>query len=281
MKLLLGLSLLLSSTSFGQTLNVLSWWGYVNNSTLQNLVQETCDVNLSIDSYYTDNEFIERILLNQESYDIAIFSNILTKLVSAKLALTQSPLQNTVNHYLPAIQDHLAKVKNPKNFYIYGLTISGILINKNITTYQHVANNFFELANNYKLIILDDPIEGLQFINHHNNINYKNLYITNGYNKIYQSANFAAAFIWAGDALENIKQHHELKFYLDDQYSHLTYDIITHLNNDEKTICATKVLLSHKAQEIMQDNDLYLSPLGIEPKDKTQRQIYYKFINNM
>ncbi len=269
---LIFLGFLIKSSTFANTVNILSWWGYANNPQIQNLVKKSCKINLSIDSYYSDNEFLDRIKLYKNTYDIVIFSNTIANLIKSEIKLNKSSLKYITDNYLGIIKNNLLRANYPDNFYIYGLTVSGILYSR------------LEINNSAKYIILDDPIEGptgIKILKKYNkNINYKNLYITNGYNKIYQQGDFTAAFIWAGDAIENIKKHHNFKFQTDPEYSRITYDILAHLNDYQSTMCATKVLLSKKAQEIMQNNDFYLSPLDINIKDQ---EIFkkFKFLDNI
>ena len=52
------LSILLSTNAFSKpAVNILSWWDYINSEEIIKLVENKCNVDVSIDEFYSNDEF--------------------------------------------------------------------------------------------------------------------------------------------------------------------------------------------------------------------------------
>jgi spermidine/putrescine-binding protein len=65
-----------------RSVNVITWWGYLDSPEVAQEVKKQCHVNLSHDTYYTNNEFLRRVNTNKTRYDIIIFTQTIYDLVN-------------------------------------------------------------------------------------------------------------------------------------------------------------------------------------------------------
>src|SRR5262245_4866842 len=88
----------LSSTSLfaleKSTVNILSWFGYLGSPEIIQLVEKECNVGLSVDEYYSNEEFIRRWKVQKDEYDVLIFSNLLYKGLKENIALKNTSLSS-------------------------------------------------------------------------------------------------------------------------------------------------------------------------------------------
>lgn len=59
------------------TVNILTWFGYLNSLEVTKLVDENCHTNLPFDEYYSNGEFLRRWKAGKDNYDIVVFANFL------------------------------------------------------------------------------------------------------------------------------------------------------------------------------------------------------------
>ena len=295
------------------TVNILTWWGYLDSNDLISMVEKECNVKISYDEYYTNIEFLRRWKTQRQNYDIVIFSETIYDLVKDEIALKTGSLYELSQDYHPIIKEQYERYNFPPNvtFYIHSLT--GFLWNPDVVslTKNEKLYSIFEKAKDKITIILDDPAEAEKLISlgyyeaihgekegkgYKNKLipltvkNFKKLiqqskvYIVNDYNKIYTNKDFAFAFIWSGDAVTYLKKSEKkYKFLVHDNLSYVSSDLLAHLNHKDHVIATAKALMSKKAMGLVQNNEYYFSPyLDIsDVNDPVFLKVYKQFIKEL
>ena len=63
-------------------INVMVWYGYLDDPKITKLVEQKCNVTMSHDTYYSNDEFLNRFNKNEKHYDLIIFSDTIFNTVS-------------------------------------------------------------------------------------------------------------------------------------------------------------------------------------------------------
>lgn len=288
------------------TVNVLTWWGYLNYPEIKNEIEKKCNVNISYDEYYSNDEFLQRFSKEHNNYDITIFSYTIYNLIKDKIALKHSDLWKNSLQYNPIIKQHYDQGKFPPNVVFFQHSLTGFLWNPAIINISP-SDQIFSIFNKAKtnlVVMIDDPVEAtnlmkLGFREQNKNIsdsniltinNFKQLtqnskvYITNGDNNIYNKPNFAFAYSWSGDAIAIItNSKNNDQFLIHPKLSYITADFLAVLNNKPEVNCVAKVLSSSEILNFIQNKDYYFSPYINEnniPKSKF-RNIYLDFLKKL
>lgn len=285
--------ILVSSSMFAATsqqtyVNVLSWWGYLDDPKISHIVQTQCHVHLSYDEYYSNQEFLKRFEKAQPSYDIIIFSNIMYGVIKNQIKLDNSTLSQVSENYYPFIKEHYQKSNFPGNVAYFSTSIMGFLWNPSVINLSQSDSiiDAFKKAQKLDVVLVDDPMEAnniMRLINYNspnsfaksgdnifltsNNIKKitgnSNIYISNDYGKIYSSPKFAFAYLWSGDAFyDNQQQNNKYNFLATKNTSYICTDLIAQLNNNPATTCVARVLASKQVLNIVQNSNFYFSPYG-------------------
>ena len=134
----------------------------------------------------------------------------------------------------------------------------------------------FTKAKNNRVVLIDDPIEVRNMIRLGNNkqlqLNLRNLKtmvqsaqvtLTNDYNKIYESPNFAFSYTWSGDAILDMQTSGKpYQFLIHPKTSFICTDLLAQTKDNSEATCVAKVLSSKKAMNILQNKNYYFSPYG-------------------
>ncbi len=291
-----------TSNSSKNTVNVLTWWGYLNHPEIINSVENQCGVKLSFDEYYSNEEFLRR-WREKKNYSVIIFSNTIYPIIKKDVAIKNSPLRKRAFDYAPIIKNHYFQSNYPPNVIYYIHSLTGFLWNSEAIklTQKDSISDIFEKAKNNYIIFIDDPTEELNLFQTEKNINNpsgiltlsnfhqltKNnnrIFITNDYSRLYENSNFAFSFIWSGDAIDNLKESHKkLLFMIHPKLSYISTDLLAVLNNDKETLCVANSLTSKANMAILQNKDYYFSPyLNIEDvQDNVFKEIYKDFLQKL
>lgn len=295
------------------TVNILQWWGYiVSTDPYVKKIEDECNVNISYDQYYSNDEFIQRMKIPDTSYDIVIFSETIYKAMQNKIARHNSTLYKMAQDYYPAIREEYNRMHFPSNvlFFIHSLT--GFLYNPKNIHFSEKDDIFqlFSKAKNKLVVMIDDPIEaefllslglretGSKEADLDQNIglvpltidNFQKLYngtqfiITNLPNRIINYPNFAFAFQWSGDAIANIKNNQgNLDFFVHPKLSYVTSDLIATLNNKQSSVCVARYLASKWFLNHEQNLTYYFSPYGdgSEINDPSLKKIFNDWIKHL
>ncbi|MDR3478611.1 MAG: hypothetical protein P4M14_11340 [Gammaproteobacteria bacterium] len=116
--LIVTFALLILKTQLGygeeasKLVNVLTWWGYMDDSTSR-LIKEKCNVILSYDTYSSNYDMLNRWHSAEGKYDILIFSNTIYDVLKNEVALQNSNLSKKSAYYNPIIKEKYIKSHSP------------------------------------------------------------------------------------------------------------------------------------------------------------------------
>ena len=95
------------------TVNILTWWGYLDDPGLIARTEKACDVKISHDVYYSNDEFLRRWRGSEDNYDILIFTESIYNSAAPHLPIIETPLWQEANDYNPVIKAHYFEKKIP------------------------------------------------------------------------------------------------------------------------------------------------------------------------
>src|SRR5437870_4118355 len=75
---------------YHQTINILTWWGYLKYPELIKNAEKECKVNISFDEYFSNDEFLRRWVGQEKFYNIIIFSDTIYNVVKHKLQVIKN-----------------------------------------------------------------------------------------------------------------------------------------------------------------------------------------------
>lgn len=284
------------------TVNILTWWGYLDSPEVVNSIEKDCNVNISYDEYYSNSEFMSR--KNLVNYDILIFSNPIYNVIKDDIKMNHSDLWKESASYNPVIKKHYLESHFPPNVVYFMHALTGFLWNPDVINIVENDSVFdiFKKAGSNIVVMMDDPLEEAKLLNLNfhqnqqnspNELNEKNfraltqnakVYITNNYNQISQKPNFAFAFTWSGEALMNMKTNNKkLNFFIHPKFSYTTSDLLAQLNDSQAAACVAKELTSKKMMVILQNNQYYFSSYGDYSKsaDPEYIELYKSYLKNL
>lgn len=272
------------------SVNILTWYGYLDDPKIKQIVENKCNVKFSFDSYNTNEEFVHDIKEKRKDYDIAIFSNLAYNSVIEEIKNPKSDLWKLSENYYPYFKNYYNIHKYPHNVAFFTHSIVGFIFNPKVININS-NENIFEIFKNAKkndVVLIDDPAEvgTLLSIGYKNGKNkYKssiqgttanviydydnlenvtqkaNVYITNDYNRIYEQKNFAFGLLWSGDALLYAKQSKlPYKFALNPSLSFICTDLIAQLNPTPSAKCVADTLGSSEIMKYIEKSTYYFTP---------------------
>ncbi len=300
---LLSLSAEAKSSTSRQTVNVLTWWGYLDDHKIIDSVENKCDVNISYDNYLSNDEFIRRWDANKGSYDIIIFSQTIYDVIKNKIPnLSKSKLSTVSSLYHPEIKKHYVLSHYPNNVVYFVHSLTGFLWNPmaiNISERDSVNDIFKKAANKY-VIIIDDPTEVNKLINAGSNLRTNNyslnktafgqlvsrsvVYISNDYSKIYEKPEFAFSFTWSGEAFTDLSESKKkFKFLIHPNLSYVSSDLLAQVSNNKKAMCVSRALTSKETMSELQNYGYYFTPYADYSRvsNISFRDMYIRFVNSL
>jgi hypothetical protein len=283
--------------------NILTWWGYLDQPELIKRIEKKCDAQISVDQYFSNSEFLRRYHDQKSSYDIIIFASTVFENIRNEIPnLPKSLLWKQSNHYNRYIKIHYLKANYPANVVYFAHSISGFLFNPNTITLSgnESLQTIFNKANGKKIVLMDDSAEINKLLNmandNHagnlsnnylendkiNNIigNKSELYIGNGFKEIYKDPDFAFAYIWSGDAINRIHDASNLIYFIHPTLSYLSSDLLSQNNDRNATYCVSKYLSSKEALHEIENNNYYFTPYANANniQDHTYKKLYDSFV---
>lgn len=282
--------------------NILSWWGYLEHPEMIRDVEKTCNVRLSHDTYYSNTEFLRRWHESKHTYDIVIFSDTLYKTVEDDIKLPAGTLKGQSLHYHPVIKKKYLSRHYPPNVAYFLHSLTGFLWNPKVVmlSQQDTINSIFSKAKTNLVIMVDDPVEVKMLLQLGGEMIKKEvpltldslkeiaqqakLYVTNDYNQLYQQQNFAFAFLWSGEAIQNLRkaeQHYE--FLVHPKLSYISTDLLAALNNKKSVNCVAEHLTGEGTLNFLQNKMYYLSPYAqlIGQMDPMHEKILQRMIEEL
>lgn len=299
-------SLAISGKLNSRKINILSWWGYLDHPEIIEEVKRECNVDLSVDEYYSNDEFIRRWREQKNNYDVIIFSDTVFNFISKELPrLKGNTLWKQATSYNPIIKKHYMDRHYPPNVLYFVHSVRGFLWNPaniSISPTDSILSIFSKAKNKY-VVIMDDPFEvqklieqsvsGDNYFPRDSALSKKNfrrviqdsiVYITNNYSQIYKKQNFAFSFSWSGEAVFDLVESQEkYQFLIHPKISYISSDLISQASNRRGAYCVSKLLASKKILTVIQNKDYYFSPYVDFSKEKNIFfiQLYKEFTSNL
>ena len=290
---LIFILLIISISSFAKDdtkVNIISWWGYISKEDKID-IKKFCKADISVDEYFSSSEFLRRWDNKSNQYDITIHSNTIYNSVKNRLPKTHKVI-SVEYKYHPVIQRKLPYLELKSNTRLLTLGFTGFLWNKEsfkISPKQSLKE-MLDLANNKVVIILDDPMEGMQILDSlnyfklkdssQNGANKAKVIISNDMEHIVGSKEFAFAYHWSGGAIQHIRKNpSKLDFLIHPNLSQITADLVSLNTNSAASLCVFNYLSSEAFTSKIQAETAYFSPYGPSSsnKDTEFKKIYEKY----
>ncbi len=279
--------------------NILTWWGYIDNHSVEiKRIESLCHAHLSHDDYTANDEFVDRLVQHNSHYDIAIFSDTIFTTVKENVTLYSSELHRLTRHYPKPLQRHYRESHFPPNIAFFTLSMTGFLYNPAMVDINSTDSlkAIFDKATQHLIVILDDLVESYIFLNHiiDNNLfdpgditkphyftwkklkalfKNKYLFIANRPHQIIKQRDFSWAYLWSGEAIDIINSENpKFKFFVHPTLSYLSADLIAALNQNKTTTCVAKALASQQFLNQLQRSTYYFSPYL--PKNTIENPIF-------
>jgi len=281
------------------SVNILTWWGYLDYPEVIQKIEQDCDVKITHDNYYSNEEFLRRWQGHKEYYDVIIFSDTIYGVVKPNLPdLSKSTLWQQSAEYHPVIKSHYLSKHYPHNVVYFVHAMTGFLWNpENIKINENDSIvSIFKKANGKLVVLMDDPVEAKKLVTSAENgdqltianfnrvIQDANVYVTNNYSQIYKKPNFAFSYSWSGEAvIDLMAANKEYKFLVHPKLSYVTSDLLAQTSTSRGATCVAKELAGKKLATEMQENMFYFAPYKNMPvsKNRYYDAMHRNFIANL
>lgn len=283
--------------------NILAWWGYLDDPTLIARTEKTCNVKISHDIYYSNDEFLRRWRGSEENYDIIIFTESIYHSAQPNLPQIDTPLWKEAYEYNPIIRSHYFKKEFPHNVVYYAHALTGFLWNKSLITINPTDSfqKIFSQPDNHTVAVIDDPLEikllidsglfqnkntsidkSISAFNHIETLfNNSKIIPINNYRQLSTQKDIAIIFTWSGEAIEGAINHSDnWEFTINQNLSQISSDLLAQTKKSNAALCVAQHLTSKPEMSFMQNNSFYFSPYLDDSKvtNKHFRKIYTDFL---
>jgi hypothetical protein len=265
------------------SVNIISWWNYLDKNTISKL-QNKCKTSVSLDEYYSSDEFLRRF--QKQKYSIVIFPGGVYNLISDKIGNTGINFGDIKSSYHSNVLYSFNRQNFSNNIGIFALGITGFLYDPKkivIDTNENFKSIFLK-AKDKKIALIDDPFESLKLISFERKIlnvddgvkefrkliDGTNFIITNDTVKIAEEKDFALAYTWVGIAFRRITENPDLKFIVHPKLAYISADFIATLDKNSQTACIAKMLASKEILNPILSRTFYFSPYGFPEKIKNK-----------
>jgi hypothetical protein len=279
------------------SVNVLSWWGYLDHPEITKAAEAKCGVKISFDQYFSNDEFLRRWEGQKDNYDLIIFSQTIYNAIINKIPkIIDSKLWLQSKSYNPIIKKHYEQSNYPHNvvYFIHALTVflwnpSNVELHK-----EDSIINMFEKSRGKFVILIDDPVEIRKLIESGNEkfsfdshdfneiVKGSSLYISNNYNKIYENDKFAFSFLWSGEAVANVLESNKKhKILIHPKLSYISTDLLAQTSDKVKASCVAEYLSGKAVLATVQNHEYYFSPYTDYSKVENSafKEMYMDFIS--
>ena len=110
--------------------NILTWWGYLDNKKITDVISKNCKADVSFDEYYSNSEFLRRWKARKSSYDIIIYSSTVETLIRDELPKSKYNLKPLTKGYEKYVLDVFKRRQYPSNSLFFLHSLTGFLWNK-------------------------------------------------------------------------------------------------------------------------------------------------------
>ncbi len=279
---LLILSIFLSTQAFSRpAVNILSWWDYINSEDVIKLVENKCDVDVSIDEFYSNDEFSRRV--RKSDYDVIVHSEAAYSSVKDLIAKSDSTFaKEHVENYHPLIKKRYKELEFSDNTAYLAMYLTVLLWDKDQVSIKgdDDIQNILYKSREKCVVLTDDQYEishifksltgsktwSIPKYEAVSRYFYRTKFIaTNLIGSLVKHKDFAVAYTWSGSALGALNSNPDknLEIMVHPKLSHASADMISVLNNKKASACVARVLSSKKVIETTQTTmSHYFSPYG-------------------
>ncbi len=259
--------------------NVLTWWGYLVNPWVHQMIKDKCHVNISYDEYYSNDEFLRRFSENKNNYNILIFQDSDYGIIKNDIKLNNSGLYLYSKNYQTDVRKHYDMQHYEHNIADFVMEYNALLWNpKQISiTNSDTISQIFSKAKSKTVVFSDDPqlvyyllykqydaVSSDQALSDFAHLTKDTkLAITDEYSSMYGRPDFALAYSWSGiDDYAIDSDYKEYKIMINPHYSFVSSDLVAQLDNNPNTACVANVMASKEFLTNMQNDALCFSPYG-------------------
>lgn len=150
---------LVVSAEATEPVKLISWWGYFDDPATMKAMEKTCDAKISVDEYYTNEEFSRRSQNSQ--YDILVYSETASDLMEKQFENDLIDISYLSKGYHPVILKRYNAENRKSNTVFFALAGTMFLWDENqiqLESYQSILD-VLKAQKNKPFVVLDDPLE--------------------------------------------------------------------------------------------------------------------------
>ena len=223
------------------SVKIITWWGYLENKSDDvQKIEKKCNAKLSIDEFYSNSEFIDRINKSKntnKSYEIMIYSDTVSEILQDAVNKKQV-LDVDLRNYNSAIHSYFLEHKLGKNTGIFQLSLTGFLYNKKNIEINEIdsLDSIFRKVGSKVAVLVDDQVEIVTLLRRWQcekhpatcskifpdffptDESLKSLFgtaktlITADLGTVDRHPDFALAYTWSGDSIARVEKNKNLGF---------------------------------------------------------------------
>lgn len=294
--------MLAASVNATEPVNIISWWSYINPE-IKSEIEDKCDVQISVDEYYSNPEFLRRV--KRQNHDIAIYSDTVYRtFIDAVSTATRDISSGLVNQYIEPLQEEYYRSNYLTNTVYYQFSLTGFLWNPNIITLnkKDSIKQIFAKAETNTVVVLDEHVEVLNLLSKIEESGLSkndfvmpsiskvlslfkdsDIVVANALGSLVNKNDFAFAYTWSGEALWKIQTvAPQLKFLVHPKLSHWSKDLITLISSKDSSACVIRELAGSKHLNKLAVDTYYFSPYANEYYiSDAYNDIYNAFIESL
>jgi len=292
------------------SVRVLSWWGYIDRKDKRiAAIEQKCKTSLSLDEFYSNAEFLERVNPKKGSlnHDILIFSDTVSKSAqTAFIGQLRTKLNSNSKRYFAGVRDfYYSRHYNPSTA-VFQISLTGFLVNRAIIKAgaSDKLSEFFRGSADKIFVLLDDHVEIATLLNRwectelgsdcskntqlifpsedklKKLVGQSKVAISSDLADITKHPKFALAYTWSGDAIQKASTQPNLEFILHPSLSHSSMDLITLVGESKEAKCVADELSSKEFVDSVAQKSKYFSPYGpVQSDEQVFNQLQKEFFN--
>jgi len=292
----------------GKSVRVLSWWGYIDTkSELIRDIEKKCTARISLDEFYSNGEFLDRVGKSKKSsdHDILIFSDTVIKSSQTSfISSLKTRVSTTHRNYSPGVKSFFVGRKYNPSTAVFQISLTGFLVNKETVSAgaSDRLSAFFKDSKDKIFVLLDDHVEIATLLNKwecseagsackkdsqlvfpsedklKKLVGQSKVVISSDLADITKHPKFALAYTWSGDALQKQSEQSNLNFILHPSLSHSSMDLLTLVGESQEAKCVANELISKKFVDSVAQKSKYFSPYGpVQSNDKAFNKLQQEF----
>ena len=271
-----------AKNSSDQTVNVLTWWGFLDQADLIKRIERRCKTKVSFDAFYSPSEFLKRFLEKKVAYDVIIYPDSVFQAVFPHLTEAGTNLSALSQAYHRNVQRMYRTEHFPSNTIYFSLSLTGFLWNPKamVIGEKDGVAQFFEKSRGKLIAILDDQIEAESLLAGaglavqppsldpiRKLFTGSKVVITNEMGRIVERADLAFSYTGSGTALsEIINNRRNLRFASNPELSHISRDLLSILNDRPETVCTGIRLGTKWFSRKLEERAFVFTPYGVNKK---------------